>query len=98
MVQWTILDFLLRKAHSRLNVTFDLLQDLTLFKKDQSLVYDTETLLNIKGGKTIKLSTYALTGEGNMPIHYLCDSQGLPQLVTSSILSWALSDATTHLE
>ena len=98
MAQWTIPDYLLRKAHPGLNATFDLLQDLTSFKKDQSLIYDTETLLDIKGEKTIKLSTYVLTGQGSIPTHYLSDSRGLVQLVTSGILSWALSDATAHLE
>ena len=42
-------------------------------------------------GKTITLQTYAQTGQGVLPIHYLLDDRGWPQLVTNSILSWSLS-------
>ena len=88
--QWTVPDFLIRKASPTLNVTFDLLQDLSLFKPNQSLFYDGLTNLKLKGGQTATLQTYAQIGEGILPIHYLLDMQGRPQLITSSILSWAL--------
>ncbi|MFC1635470.1 twin-arginine translocation signal domain-containing protein [Planctomycetota bacterium] len=91
VTQWTFLDFLIRKANQALNVKFDLLQDLSLFKPDQSLIYDGLTPVTLKDGKTITLQTYAHTGPGVLPIHYLLDDRGWPQLVTSSILSWALS-------
>jgi len=90
VTQWTMLDFLIRKADPALNVTFDLLQDLSLFKPNQSLFYDGLTNLKLKGGQTATLQTYAQIGEGILPIHYLLDVQGRPQLITSSILSWAL--------
>jgi len=89
--QWTILDLLIRKANPSLNVTFDLLQDLSLFKPNQSLNYDGPTPLKLKDGKTVTLQTYSQIGQGILPIHYLLDDQGRPQLITSSILSWALS-------
>ncbi len=92
VTQWTLLDFLIRKAHPTLNVTFDLLQDLSLFKPDQSLIYDGQTLITLRDGKTITLQTYAQTGQGVLPIHYLLDDRGWPQLVTNSILSWALAE------
>jgi len=91
VTQWTVLDFLIRKADPAVSATFDLLQDLSLFKPDQSLVYDGKTHLTLKGGKTVSLHTYAQTGEGILPIHYLCDEQRRPQLATTSILSWALT-------
>jgi hypothetical protein len=91
VTQWTLLDFLIRKAHPTLNVTFDLLQDLSLFKPDQSLFYDGQTPITLRDGKTITLQAYAQTGQGVLPIHYLLDDRGWPQLVTNSILSWALS-------
>ena len=89
--QWTLLDFLLRKANQAFNVRFDLLQDLSLFKPDQLLVYDGPTPITLRDGKTITLQTYAQTGQGILPIHYLLDERGRPQLVTNSIISWALS-------
>ncbi len=89
--QWTVLDLLIRKASPQLSVTFDLLQDLSLFKPNQSLVYDGQTPVRLKGGNTVTLQTYAQIGQGGLPIHYLLDAEGHPQLITSSILSWALS-------
>ena len=91
VTQWTMLDFLIRKATPRLSVEFDLLQDLSLFKPNQSLVYDGRTPVPLKDARKVTLETYAQTGEGILPIHYLLDHQGRPQLITSSILSWALS-------
>jgi len=91
IAQWTVPDFLLRKANPVLNVTFDMLQDLSLFKPDQSLSYEGLTPVKLRDGKTVKLQTYAQTGQGVLPIHYLLDDQRRPQLITSSILSWALS-------
>jgi hypothetical protein len=95
VTQWTMPDFLIRKANSALNVPFDLLQDLSLFKPDQSLTYDGLTPVKLNDGKTVTLQTYAHTGQGILPIHYLLDAQRRPQLITSSILSWALSGQTS---
>jgi hypothetical protein len=95
VTQWTMPDLLMRKANSALNVTFDLLQDVSLFKPDQSLTYDGLTPVKLKDGKTVTLQTYAHTGQGVLPIHYLLDEKRRPQLVTSSILSWALSGQTS---
>lgn len=93
--QWAIPDFLIRKANSALNEKFYLLQDLSLFKPNQFLTYDGLTPVNLKDGKTVTLQTYAHTGQGILPIHYLLDDQRRPQLITSSILSWALSGHTS---
>jgi hypothetical protein len=81
----------MRTANPALNVTFDLLQDLSLFKLGQVLTYDGLTPVKIKGGKTVKLQTYAQTGQGILPIHYLLDDLMRPQLITASLLSWALA-------
>ena len=91
VTQCTLLDFLIRKANQTLNATFDLLQDLSPFKPSQSLIYDGLTSVTLRDGKTITLQAYAHTGQGVLPIHYLLDDRGWPQLVTNSILSWALS-------
>lgn len=91
VTQWTMLDFLMRKANPALNVTFDLLQDLSLFKPGQVLTYDDLTPVKLKGGKTVNLQTYAQTGQGVLPIHYLLDDRKRPQLITGSLISWALT-------
>ena len=91
VTQWTVPDFLIRKANPAWGVSFDLLQDLSLFKPNQVVVYDGVTPVELKGGRTVELQTYAQTGQGVLPIHYLLDKQRRPQLVTNSILSWALS-------
>ena len=91
VTQWTLLDYLMREANQAIRVEFDLLQDLSLFKPSQSLVYDGTTPITLSSGKTITLQTYAQTGQGILPIHYLLDERGRLQLVTNSIISWALS-------
>jgi hypothetical protein len=70
---------------------FDLLQDLSLFKPNQVLVYDGETHFQCEGGRSVTLQTYAQKGEGILPVHYLLDGQGWPHLITCSMVSWALS-------
>ncbi len=94
VTQWTVLDFLMRKANPASDMTFDLLQDLSLFKPNQALAYDGVTAVELKGDRTVELHTYAQAGQGILPIHYLLDEQRRPQLVTNSILSWALSQAS----
>ena len=94
VTQWTVLDFLMRKANPASSAKFDLLEDLSLFKPDQELVYDGVTPIELKGSGTVELQTYAQTGQGVLPIHYLLDGQGRPQLVTNSILSWSLTQAS----
>lgn len=89
--QWTVLDFLVRHATEGTVASFDLLQDLSLFKADQKLVCDGVVSVPVKGGRTVELTAYAQTGEGVLPIHYLLDEQRRPQLVTGSLVSWALS-------
>lgn len=91
VTQWTIFDFLIHKASPAKDATFDLLQDVSLFKPDQSLTYHGVTPVSLKGGKSLELRSYAQTGRGVLPIHYLLDEQGRPQLVTNSILSWSLA-------
>ncbi len=92
--QWTILDFLMRHATKTTSVTFDLLQDLSLFKKDQTLVFDGTVEIAVEDNQQVKLDTYAQTGEGILPIHYLLDEKNLPQLITTSIVSWTLKDVS----
>jgi hypothetical protein len=91
VTQWHVPDLLMRQSGPRLRLSFDLLQDLSLFKPNQRLVYDGQTEVPVENGRTVTLETYAQTGEGILPIHYLLDAEGRPQLVTCGFLSWALT-------
>jgi hypothetical protein len=90
--QWTILNFLIQHATNTASVAFDLLQDLSLFKANQNLFFDETVEVVVKDGRKVKLDSYAQTGEGILPVHYLLDEQHRPQLVTSSLVSWALKE------
>ena len=91
LTQWTLLNYLIRKASPSTRVDFDLLHDLSLFKPAQSLFYDGPVRLKLKGDNTVTLHSYAQVGEGVLPIHYLLDGYGRPQLVTAGLISWALA-------
>ncbi len=90
--QWTVPDFLARRGSADTSVTFDLLQDLSLFKANQTLIFDGTVEVAVKDGQTVQMDTYAQTGEGVLPVHYLLDEQRRPQLITNSLVSWALTD------
>lgn len=89
--QWTLLDFLIREPDRSRPATFDLLQDLSLFKPNQTLFDDGPVRVPVAGGREVTLRAFARTGEGILP--YLLDAAGRPQLVTCSIVSWTLVHA-----
>jgi hypothetical protein len=47
----------------------------------------------VKGG-TVMLDSYAHTGWGVTPTHYLVDAQGRVQLITMTTVNWALITTT----
>lgn len=88
--QWHVPGLLIRNADRNLRVTFDLLRDASLLKPNQLLTYDGQVEVPVRGGRTLALESYAQTGEGILPTHYLLDDKRRVQLVTGSFLSWAL--------
>jgi len=90
VTQWHVPGLLMRSADRNLRVTFDLLRDASLLKPNQVLAYDGQVDVPVKGGRTLVLESYAQTGEGILPTHYLLDEKRRVQLVTCSFLSWAL--------
>ena len=92
--QWTPLHFLMSHCSESTQTTFDLLQDLSLFKPNQSLICDGPIQIDVQGNQPLSLQTYAQTGSGIQPIHYLLDNENRPQLITFSIRAWALTDIT----
>jgi len=87
--QWTLLDFVGRRARGDTGVTFDLLEDLSLLKEGQHLVAAGLVRIPCASGP-LTLRSFLQTGEGIHPRHYLVDDNGLPQVVTASMVSWAL--------
>ena len=90
VTQWQLPFVLAGQAGARPNLAFDLLQDLSLFKPGQELVPDGQVEVAVAGGRKVTLRSYAQTGRGVLPVHYLVDAQGRIQLVTGGFLSWAL--------
>ena len=90
VTQWHVPALLTRSTDRNLRLTFDLLRDASLLKPNQLLTYDGQVKVPVKGGRTLVLESYAQTGEGILPTHYLLDDQRRVQLVTCSFLSWAL--------
>ena len=69
-----------------------MLEDLTLLKPGQRLAEGPEARVPYSDGEHA-LKTWAQTGPAILPIHYLVDEQGLPQLITQGALAWALQRA-----
>jgi hypothetical protein len=77
---------LLRNALA-LPSAFDMLQDLSVLRANQSLI--DEGPVDLDSGT---YTAYAQTGEGILPTHYLLDDRQRPQLVTFGLIAWALTD------
>jgi hypothetical protein len=90
--RWTLIDFLLRHTAKAASLTFDFLQDLSLFKPNQELNFDGTVEVTVENEHKVRLNSYVQTGQGVLPVHYLLDEQNRPQLITSSIVSWALKE------
>ncbi|MHC4401152.1 MAG: hypothetical protein ACYTG0_15865 [Planctomycetota bacterium] len=88
--RWALLPLLgSGKLKSKL-LTFDLLDDSTL-RPNQILRYMGEIEIPVAGG-TAKMDSYAQTGCGIVPTHYLVDSDGRVQLITMTTVNWALTE------
>jgi hypothetical protein len=70
-----------------LPITFDMLQDLSVLRANQSLI--DEGPIDLDSGT---YNSYAQTGEGILPTHYLLDDRQRPQLITFGLIAWALTD------
>lgn len=67
-----------------------MLDDSTL-RPAQTLRYEGEIEVPVKGG-AVSLDSYAQTGQGIVPTHYLADGRGRVQLITMSYTNWALQE------
>ncbi|EMI43765.1 hypothetical protein RRSWK_03615 [Rhodopirellula sp. SWK7] len=71
---------------------FDLLEECAL-RRDQTIRYAGKIEIPIAGGTAI-LDSYAHTGYGSVPTHYLVDEAGRVQLITMQTVNWALGKLT----
>lgn len=92
LTQWQIPDALPLKSDERGEMLFDLLEDASLLRADQRVRPDGKIPVTVAGSRTVTLNTYAQTGRGILPTHYLVDTDNRVQLVTRGFLSWALQD------
>lgn len=88
--RWALLGLLSSGKLKSKPLTFDMLDDSTL-RSDQTLRYTGQIEIPVAGGKA-KLDSYAQTGRGIVPTHYLVDADGRVQLITMSTVNWALTD------
>ena len=88
--KWALLPMIASGSLKKAPLKFDLLDDSTL-RPDQELRYEGQISVPVKGG-AVKLDSYIQTGRAIQPIHYLVDSDGRVQLITSSFVNWTLRD------
>jgi hypothetical protein len=71
---------------------FTMLEDLALVKQDQVLAKGPAVRVPYEDAEH-DFASWVHTGQGVLPIHYLVDANGLPQLMTQGVLAWALQRA-----
>jgi hypothetical protein len=89
IARWALLPLVASGQLKKSPLHFDMLDDSTL-RPDQVLRYEGEIEVPVKGG-TVKLDSYAQTGQGVVPTHYLVDDAGRVQLITMATVNWALT-------
>ena len=88
--RWMLLPRIASGLIKEASLKFDMLDNSTLIP-DQELRYEGQISVPVQGG-TAELDSYLQTGRAIQPIHYLVDSGGRVQLITSSIVNWVLRD------
>lgn len=73
-------------------LVFDMIEDCSL-RRNQTLKYAGEITVPVSGGAGV-LDSYAQTGYGSVPTHYLVDKAGRVQLITMQTVNWALTALT----
>jgi hypothetical protein len=90
IARWALLGLLSSGKLKSKPLTFDMLDDSTL-RSNQTLRYTGQIEIPVADG-TAKLDSYAQTGSGIVPTHYLVDADGRVQLITMSAVNWALTE------
>ncbi len=92
IARWALLPVIASGRLKKKPLSFDMLDDSTL-RPNQTLRYEGEIEVPIKGG-TARLDSYAQTGQGIVPTHYLVDDKGRVQLITMTTVNWVLTKLT----
>ena len=87
--RWALLPLLASGSNKKAPLVFDMLDDSAL-RPNQTLRYEGEIEIPVKGG-TATLDSYAQTGYGILPIHYLVDDKAQVQLITQATVNWVLT-------
>ena len=87
--RWALLPLLASGSIKEAPLVFDMLDDSAL-RPNQALRYEGEIEIPVKG-EMAKLDSYAQTGDGILPIHYLVDDKGQVQLITMATINWVLT-------
>lgn len=72
---------------------FSLLDELLLLKPNQRIRAAAPVDVPFGTG-AVRMQPWAHVGPGVLPMHYFVDEAGLPQLITQSVLAWALQEAS----
>ena len=91
--QWNVPGLLAKGSLRDITFRFDLMHELSVFKPGQTLRYSGEVQIPVATGN-VNLHCYAQTGYGVLPTHYLVDGTGRVQLITQSMLNWALQSVS----
>jgi hypothetical protein len=89
IARWALLPLLASGKIKKAPLTFDMLEDSTL-RANQTIRYEGETSIPVKDG-TARLLSYVQTGDAVVPTHYMVDVRGRVQLITMSMVNWALA-------
>ena len=90
IARYALLPLLASGKLKKAPLEFDLLEDCAL-RRDQVIRYAGQIEIPVAGG-TAMLDSYAHTGWGSVPTHYLVDQGGRVQLITMQTVNWALAD------
>lgn len=89
IARWSLLPLIASGRLMKSPLVFDMLDDSTL-RPNQTLRYGGEITIPVRGGSA-KLLSYVQTGDAILPTHYLVDADGRVQLITMSMVNWALT-------
>jgi hypothetical protein len=90
IARYALLPLLASGTLKKAPLQFDLLEDCAL-RRDQVIRYAGEVEIPVAGGAAV-LDSYAHTGWGSVPTHYLVDKVGRVQLITMQTVNWALTE------
>jgi hypothetical protein len=90
---WSLFDAVQRLAPDAAPTSFNLLEDLTLLRRDQRITPGEIREITL-GGRTVRLRSFVQIGEGILPTHYWLDESGRLILASCGLRGYLLDAAT----